>query len=594
MRSNSLPPTSRAAGPHHGCDGFEQGRPPLRERRPGPSIVARLRNGLLTVPIALLPLLGIDAGTPHLAVAGDAYPGATVTVTGSGFRDGDAVQLYWGDGDVEMLAPVAEAGGAFSLSVAIPAAFKAGPHELNAVAFPRAGVARPQPQGTHWEATVIVDVRWREPGRPVRDFGFSRLAPTTMPPLGGDTEGERGQDDQVVMRVPPPDAPAASASDVPVAVPSEVPVAAPPDDLGAGANTPAASVAAAPTPASAAAPPPAPATTAAPTPTPSASLPALPGAVAGALYVAPDGNDRNSGSATEPFRSVARGMSALEPGQTLYLRGGTYVENVENPSVNAGDPRGRITVANYPGERPVIQGLLWVSGASYWTFSGINVTWWDANGANQHMVKITNGVGWAFTNAEIWGARAYSGLLVVGTVSGQPADWVVSGNCIHDTLPSNGINQDHNMYINTGLSAGAGVVEHNLFFNAPNGENIKLGGPDSASYDGSANVTIWHNTLHSASQPMLLGGGTRNILIEGNIVGGSSSGHLVRGYQLTGANNVYRNNLGYGANRILNNDGSSSGVVDGGGNLFPYDPLFDTVGCGGLNPQDVPAQAYGR
>src|SRR5438067_6993492 len=41
-------------------------------------------------------------------------------------------------------------------------------------------------------------------------------------------------------------------------------------------------------------------------------------------YVAPNGNDKNAGTLTQPFESIQRAQHAANPGDTVYLRGGTY------------------------------------------------------------------------------------------------------------------------------------------------------------------------------------------------------------------------------------------------------------------------------
>jgi hypothetical protein len=339
-----------------------------------------------------------------------------------------------------------------------------------------------------------------------------------------------------------------------------------------------------------------PAVSATPIPSPTAepSSSQVPGS-SDDLYVSPLGSDANPGSIGSPLRTIGLAIRRLQPGQTLYVRGGSYVENIRSPSINSGTPSARITIRNYPGERPVLQGLLWLSGASYWTVNGINVTWNPSNSESDHMVKMTNGVGWIFENSEVWGARSVSGLFVAGTTIGQPANWVVRGNCVHDTWPTNDTNQDHNMYVNTGISAGAGLIEHNLFFNAPNGENVKLGGPTAASYAGSANIVVRNNTLHNAYQPILLAGGTHDITIEGNIIDDSARDWLVRGFQLVGIGNVVRNNLGYGATRLIYDDPGFLNITDAGGNVFPHDPEFDGTGsCNAFHPTDGTAQSFGR
>jgi hypothetical protein len=35
-------------------------------------------------------------------------------------------------------------------------------------------------------------------------------------------------------------------------------------------------------------------------------------------------------------------------------------------------------------------------------------------------------------------------------------------------------------------------------------------------------------------------------------------------------------------------------VTDGGGNLLPHDPGFDSRGCSGFRPTDMTAKGYGR
>jgi hypothetical protein len=76
-----------------------------------------------------------------------------------------------------------------------------------------------------------------------------------------------------------------------------------------------------------------------------------------ALFVnATSGDDRNDGSAKRPLRTIARAMPQLEPGFTLYLRGGTYYENVD--FIVSGEAEKPITLRSYPGELAIIDGGL--------------------------------------------------------------------------------------------------------------------------------------------------------------------------------------------------------------------------------------------
>ena len=316
--------------------------------------------------------------------------------------------------------------------------------------------------------------------------------------------------------------------------------------------------------------------------------------VARAIFVAPDGNDAASGQTDAPYATVARGLSALRPGQTLYIRGGTYRENITDVELAAGTPDQRITVRPYPGERVLIEGLLWLRHPSYWSIEGIDVTWRDGNEADKHMVKITGGRGWSISGAEISGARSFAGLLVVEDPADPslPADWRVAGNCIWNTQPTNGRNEDHLIYVNSGTTSGPGVVEDNLLFDAPNGAGVKLGGP-APDEGGAAGVTVSHNTIVDAAQSvMLVWQATRN-RVERNLMVGTGPGYAaIRGYQLAHDDNVAADNLAFDTEGMFLNDEGYPPVVDGGGNRTDADRKLTGDGCDDL--RSTATSEYGR
>lgn len=330
----------------------------------------------------------------------------------------------------------------------------------------------------------------------------------------------------------------------------------------------------------------------APTPPPGSAQP-----VSGAYYVSPTGSDANAGTQSKPWRSIARALPRLQPGQTLYLRGGTYTEDVRNPSIKPGRPDARITVAAYPGERPVIVGLFWLTRPSYWTLDGVNVTWRAGGSSKDHMVKLTNGTGWVLQNSELWGARSFANLLVAGTSAGEPANWAVRDNCIHTTYKSNNTNQDHNMYVNTANSSGSGVIERNVLFKAPNGQNVKIGyGGRSVPQvgDGTSNVVVRYNTMHDALKNMSVSDYSSNNRFERNLVVKSTDGYAVRAYRLRGQNNVFRDNTFFGLNRLQYADGGYNSVTDASGNRMQVDPKFNGLTCSTFRPGNPAAAAYGH
>ncbi|QDU97483.1 right-handed parallel beta-helix repeat-containing protein [Lignipirellula cremea] len=68
------------------------------------------------------------------------------------------------------------------------------------------------------------------------------------------------------------------------------------------------------------------------------------------------GDDAHPGTQEEPWQSIAHAVRRLAPGDTLYLRGGIYYEQVILPK--SGLPDQPITLSSYPGELAVIDGGL--------------------------------------------------------------------------------------------------------------------------------------------------------------------------------------------------------------------------------------------
>jgi hypothetical protein len=351
-----------------------------------------------------------------------------------------------------------------------------------------------------------------------------------------------------------------------------------------------------PEPSPAPAPEPAPVPQPAPEPTPAPEP-----VIASALYVAPTGSDANPGTVEAPFATLQKGLERVgQAGQprTLYVRGGTYQQRVWHPKVASGSPDNRIRVTAYPGERVVLRGLFHLYNLRYWTIDNLEFTWSPELSQADHMVRFTNGVGWIFENNQVYGARSYAGLHITSwSTSSEPSGWIVRHNRIFDTVPSNGINQDHNVYVSA--SAGNGVIERNLIYGAPNGENVKIGGGSNA--DAVSNITVRYNTMYDASSNMLLSGPSSNNTIERNIMYRSNQSGTPKAtimlWAASGTGNVVRDNfVGQSSGLMAAAGGTSANLpaaFDAGGNLIDRDPRFVAAASGDLRPQDPTAATYG-
>ena len=76
-----------------------------------------------------------------------------------------------------------------------------------------------------------------------------------------------------------------------------------------------------------------------------------------AYYCAPvekGGSDTNNGSINAPFFNLTKALSAMEAGDTVYLRGGTYRYTSTIFLTGIGNEFARYCIFNYPGEKPVL------------------------------------------------------------------------------------------------------------------------------------------------------------------------------------------------------------------------------------------------
>lgn len=103
-------------------------------------------------------------------------------------------------------------------------------------------------------------------------------------------------------------------------------------------------------------------------------------------FVATSGSDGNSGSIDQPFATLSHAHSLAQPGDTIYLRGGTYVLDKVLTLTNSGEAGKPITVSSFQGEKVVLDGsgiptpeefngrTIHLTDVSYNHFKGIEIT----------------------------------------------------------------------------------------------------------------------------------------------------------------------------------------------------------------------------
>ncbi|HEX6685918.1 MAG TPA: sigma-70 family RNA polymerase sigma factor [Candidatus Limnocylindrales bacterium] len=130
-----------------------------------------------------------------------------------------------------------------------------------------------------------------------------------------------------------------------------------------------------------AAQPPAVASPSSPAPSSAATQRApLTGVASADIHVAPGGSDTGDGSLAKPYATLSKAVAEVQPGQTIALRGGTYLPSEPVVIETSGEPQRRITLSNYRDERPVIDASRvpadkWMitHQAGYWTVQGLEI-----------------------------------------------------------------------------------------------------------------------------------------------------------------------------------------------------------------------------
>jgi len=173
------------------------------------------------------------------------------------------------------------------------------------------------------------------------------------------------------------------------------------------------------------------------------------------FYVSPSGNDSNDGQTrSTPWRNLQKALDRLNPGQTLYLMGGTYDGNSQYALPPAhwairrsGTPDAWIKVAAAPGERPVLQPTkghaIEVLNTKYVEVSGLTII-------GKGFARDVNDYGWGVM------VRNSHHVRVVGNeVTGMPFGGISAIDSDSFELIGNRVH--HNSYWGPGQGSGISI-----------------------------------------------------------------------------------------------------------------------------------------
>ena len=336
-----------------------------------------------------------------------------------------------------------------------------------------------------------------------------------------------------------------------------------------------------------------------------------------AFYVAPGGSDQARGTLDDPWGSIQHALDTLSPGQTAFVREGTYAQSLVMD--RAGTETAPISVRAYPGEHPVVHAggsgsmdypLRVTAGAAYFRFSGFVVEGaplhttmniWVSDGQHNppqpsptHHIEISN--------CEIRGGTG-TGLLV----SPNTRAVQVIGNSVHDN--GDGSRQHQGIY----FQGQDGLIANNVVYHHTDGFGIQVRGnfpdPDTVIEIPAHNVIVTNNTVvdNSLSGIMVENNASQTLVV--NNISAFNGSYGVRGFD-NGSGGVLPGNRAHHNLAWGNGSGSfgNSGrpTIDfSGGNLVAdprfvdalnrqYDVLPDSAALARGEPAFSPLDNYDR
>ncbi|MEO7715593.1 MAG: right-handed parallel beta-helix repeat-containing protein [Capsulimonas sp.] len=268
-------------------------------------------------------------------------------------------------------------------------------------------------------------------------------------------------------------------------------------------------------------------------------------------YVSATGNNANAGTLALPFRNIQYAANLVAPGDTVYVRGGTYKEQVKiRRSGSAAG--GYVSFRGYSGEVPAISGaglspngqsgLVDIANQSYVVVQGFDIGGFTTasssnvpvgvfiSGAgsniqilNNHVHNISTTVTTASGNAlgvAVYGSSgtaSINNLVISGNevdhlTTGQSESVTVNGNVQNFQVTNNKVHDNNNIGIDvigfegTSPVAGVdqardGVISGNLVYNITSAKNPAYGGSlgaDGIYVDGGTRIVVERNTVHHA------------------------------------------------------------------------------------------------
>jgi len=151
-------------------------------------------------------------------------------------------------------------------------------------------------------------------------------------------------------------------------------------------------------------------------------------------YVATNGSNSNPGTISQPFLTIAKGVSVLTPGDTLFVESGTYAESLQATIPGGTSWSNPVTVMAYPGDTVTIEPTSAQNAQSVFMFYGAQEQYIVVQGFTINATHVTN-----------------DAVKITDSSSGGAASHIKIDNCEIENAPQCGVlttdGADYNEFI---------------------------------------------------------------------------------------------------------------------------------------------------
>jgi hypothetical protein len=239
------------------------------------------------------------------------------------------------------------------------------------------------------------------------------------------------------------------------------------------------------------------------------------------------GSDRNAGTGSEPYATVAKLANSLRPGEAGCLRAGTYRGRVV---IRRGGRRGApTTIRSAPGERATVRGRIHVAN------SANHVVVWrlyldGRNRANLPSPTV-NGNHAVFRDNDVTNGNTTICFLLGSKRYGPARRTVIERNRIHECGELPPTNHHHGIYVEA--SDGARITDNWIYDNADRGVQL---------FPNARRTYVARNVIDGNGEGVVFSRNSAGNTVEQNVISNPVVRYNIEDFELTGTGNVARRN----------------------------------------------------